>query len=124
MKKTTSNTFGGRLKILRATTAISQEELGQKLFMTRSCIANYEADNRRPSIETIKKLSDYFKVSPSYLMGESNMSFDLEISDTNCHDFLKYLTKDGKLDISELTSLHKIALIEYFLFLKDKNKTK
>ncbi len=120
MKKTTSNTLGGRLKTLRAATTLSQEQLAQRLFLSRSCIANYEADKRHPSIDMIERISDYFKVSPSYLMGETDAKFNIDNSEIKNYNYLKYLSKDEKLDISELSPYYKIALIEYFLFLIDK----
>lgn len=121
MKKTNKNTLGERLKFLRATTTLTQEELAQKLFMTRSCIANYEINKRQPSIDVIERISDYFKVSPDYLIEGKDNEFNEDVLETKKH-YLKHLTNDGKLDISELSPYYKITLIEYFMFLKEKNK--
>ena len=61
--------MGERIKYLRNLKGWTQEELGAKVGMQKSAIAKYEkgnVENMKRSI--IKKMSELFEVSPSYLM--------------------------------------------------------
>ena len=61
--------MGERIKYLRSLKGWTQEELGAKVGMQKSAIAKYEkgnVENMKRSV--IKKMSELFDVSPSYLM--------------------------------------------------------
>ena len=61
--------MGERIKFLRTSKGWTQEELGEKVGMQKSAIAKYEkgnVENMKRSV--IKKMSELFEVSPSYLM--------------------------------------------------------
>lgn len=61
--------FGERLKMLRNKKKLTQEELANKLDVTKACISCYENSTREPSINTLIKLSQIFSVSIDYLVG-------------------------------------------------------
>jgi len=63
--------FGDRLKELRKAQNISQDELAKRLKVTRSCIGNYEQNNREPKYEDLETIADYFNVDMDYLIGNS-----------------------------------------------------
>lgn len=66
-------TLGERLKQLRLEKGITQEELGKIIGLKKQAIWKYENGNvTNMKRSTIKTLSDYFDVSPSYLMGYSD----------------------------------------------------
>lgn len=65
--------FGQRLKQLREENHLTLEELSKKLNIGRSTISNYERDYRRPDINTIKHISDFFDVTVDYLLGKTDM---------------------------------------------------
>ena len=54
---------------------LSQEELAEKIYVTRQTISNWENDNIQPSIEMLKKLADIFSVSTDYLLGLEKEEF-------------------------------------------------
>ena len=64
---TLENTTGARLKRLRTLKGVTQKEMASALFITRSCLANYEIDSRTPDDNTLKTIADYLGVSVSYL---------------------------------------------------------
>ena len=64
-----SENFGKRLKELRQEQNLSQQKLGDKLFVTRVTVSAWETNKQEPNIETIKKLCDIFEVSTDYLIG-------------------------------------------------------
>ena len=62
--------MGERIKELRKSKGLTQEELGKLIGVQKSAILKYEkgmVKNLKQS--TIGILSDYFEVSPAYLMG-------------------------------------------------------
>src|SRR6056297_1614997 len=64
-------TFSQRLKYLRKEKDIYQKELAQNIGVSRSTITLYESGSRKPNLETLEKLADYFGVSIDYLLGKS-----------------------------------------------------
>lgn len=61
-----------RLKELRKEKGITQKELANYLKVSRSTVAGYETDKRKPEYETLQKIADYFNVSVDYLLGSTN----------------------------------------------------
>lgn len=64
--------FSNKLKELRKSKHITQEELAKSIFLSRSVIAKYEAGSALPTKENIEKLSLFFSVESSYFMDERN----------------------------------------------------
>lgn len=60
--------FSERLKQLRIEANLTQEELGEKLYVTRQAISNYEQGRGLPSIDTLCKISTLFNVSLDELL--------------------------------------------------------
>lgn len=61
--------FGEKLKILREESNINQTILGKKLNMTQRKISYLECGKYEPSIDDIKSICCYFKVSSDFLLG-------------------------------------------------------
>lgn len=57
-----------KIKKLREAHGLTQEELGNILHVKRAVISKYEGGTVQPSIEVLKALSKYFKVSIDYLV--------------------------------------------------------
>ena len=66
-------TLGEKLKIARKQAGLSQEQLSEKLGVSRSAVAKWETDNGIPDIDNLKILSKLLNVSIDYLLdnGES-----------------------------------------------------
>ncbi len=62
--------FSDKLKELRKNKAITQEELANNVFVSRSVIAKYESGNAFPTKENAEKLAVFFNVKLSYLIDE------------------------------------------------------
>ena len=61
--------FGNRLKALRTQTGLTQQQLAQRVGVTKSVISFYELSERAPSPDVLVRLADIFKVSTDYLLG-------------------------------------------------------
>lgn len=60
--------FTEKLKALRLKHKLTQEELGEKLCLSRTSISNYEHGKFEPDINTIIAISDLFKISIDELL--------------------------------------------------------
>ena len=54
---------------LRVRHGLSQDELAEKLFVTRQAVSRWETGETVPNTETLKRLSDLFNVSINTLLG-------------------------------------------------------
>jgi transcriptional regulator with XRE-family HTH domain len=69
-KKDSVATFARRLTELRKGRQLTQAELAEKLDMSRSIIAYYEASAKNPTLGTLSRMADFFGVSISELTEE------------------------------------------------------
>ena len=61
------------IKKLRTKFGYTQQELADKIQLSKSTIAMLENGSRLPSIDTLVKLSNIFNVSTDYLLGNTTM---------------------------------------------------
>ncbi|MCP3763860.1 helix-turn-helix transcriptional regulator [Domibacillus sp. A3M-37] len=64
---------GDRLKELRTSNKLTQEELGKRVNVTKVSVSGYENGNRTPDTDTLQKIADFFEVTTDYLLGRSNV---------------------------------------------------
>ena len=57
------------LLALRTQQGLSQDELAEKLFVTRQAVSRWENGETTPNVETLKLLSRFFDVSINTLLG-------------------------------------------------------
>ena len=55
--------LGAQIKKYRAEFSLSQDELAEKLFVTRQSISNWENDKTYPDIKSLVLMSEVFAVS-------------------------------------------------------------
>lgn len=65
--------FAGRLKELRKEAGLTQIELSTKVGISKSSISMYEANSRKPELETLEAIADYFNVNMDFLLGKSDI---------------------------------------------------
>jgi len=63
--------FGKRLLSLRIGKDIDAKKLGKALGVTHQTIYRWENGTRRPTIDNIFEIADFFVVSVTYLLGLS-----------------------------------------------------
>ena len=65
--------FCSRLKLLRAENNLTLLQLGNYIGATKATISNLENGNKKPSLEIILSIAEYFNVSLDYLTGRSDI---------------------------------------------------
>ena len=107
--------MGEIIKQLRLQKGITQEELGRVIGVQKSAIRKYESgmvENIKRS--SIKKLADYFGVSPSFLLGyedSSTLIYGSIVGDRNSNNVITVNEARGEIE-SELLSLCKKMTVQ------------
>lgn len=72
--------FKDRLKQLREEAKLTQPQLAEKLKVSNGAIGNYEAGVRKPRIEDLENIADFFNIEIDYLVGrvDTKPEFSLE----------------------------------------------
>ena len=65
--------FGEKLKNLRKTRGVTQEELASEIFVSRSMIAKYETGKAYPTNEILQRIAEYFNVSLDELVKKQEL---------------------------------------------------
>ena len=63
-------TIGEKIKYFRKNAELSQEQLAQKLLVSRAAVAKWESDHGVPDIENLKKLAEVFVTSIDELVSD------------------------------------------------------
>jgi repressor LexA len=65
--------FKDRLKNLRFSSNLTQEELAKRLHLSKSRIGMYETGKRKPDLETAELFADFFNIDMDYLQGRAEI---------------------------------------------------
>ncbi|MGF3067389.1 helix-turn-helix domain-containing protein [Facklamia sp. P12934] len=71
--------LGDKIKELRRKKEYSQEELAEKINVSRSAVAKWESNNGIPDITNLKKLSELFAMSVDTLIDYTNELEDISL---------------------------------------------
>lgn len=98
--------FPNRLRTLRRSMNLSQEELAKILKVDRTSIAHYEnkKSNRIPRPQTMEKIADFFNVSIDYLLARTDD--DAEIT----QEEESFISDTETLSINELQKKYQITV--------------
>ena len=61
-------TLGAKIQALRADAGMSQEDLAERLVVSRQAVSKWELDKTVPDVKYIVALSELFLVSTDYLL--------------------------------------------------------
>ncbi|MFF2240358.1 helix-turn-helix domain-containing protein [Bacillus thuringiensis] len=121
--------FSTKLKELRESKGLSQEELAAKLNIPRSSITHYEnSDDRLPRKSRLLEIANFFDVSIDFLLNEKSVSIKKEEKDIDID--LEKTLNDPELglwfkDIKDASPEKQEELKRFWDFIKSKeNKRK
>lgn len=78
--------FGTVLKELRARAGLTQQQLADKLRMSKATVSYYEQSLRSPSPEMLIKIAGVFHVTTDHLLGLESKSQTLDVTDLSEED--------------------------------------
>jgi len=81
--------LGAQIKKYRVEFSLSQDELAEKLFVTRQSISNWENDKTYPDIKSLVLMSEVFSVSLDELVKGDMEIMKKEISEQDREQFKK-----------------------------------
>ncbi|MNI34771.1 HTH-type transcriptional regulator Xre [compost metagenome] len=108
--------YGERIALLREKQSLTQEDLANKLGISRAALSHYETSRREPDYETMSKIASFFNVSMDYLLSRSNnpevvldqevrdFVDSLELSDENILEKFSLMIDGRKLSANEAKS--------------------
>ncbi len=94
--------FNEKLKELRSSRGLTQEELAEALFVSRTAISKWESGRGYPSIDSLKEISTFFSVTIDELLSGEKL--------------ISIAKKENKSNIQSLCSIL-IGFIDLFHFL-------
>lgn len=116
--------FSTKLKELRESKGLSQEELAAKLNIPRSSITHYEnSDDRLPRKSRLLEIANFFDVSIDFLLNEKSVSIKKEEKDVDID--LEKTLNDPELglwfkDIKDASPEKQEELKRFWDFIKSK----
>ena len=103
---------------LRKKNNLTQDELAEKLFVTRQAVSRWESGETTPNVETLKMLSKLFDVSINTLLGSprnlicqccgmplDDNTISKEVDGSFNEDYCKWCYTDGKFVYSDIGEL-------------------
>lgn len=96
--------FAERLKTIRAVRNLTQNELAEKSGLPTSSIAQFETRARKPSFDTLRKLSKALDVSTDYLLGTADEPKAPEAGNVLFRNYEKLSAQDQDL-LQEIASM-------------------
>ena len=81
---------------LRNRKGMSQDELAEKVFVTRQAVSRWENGETTPNVETLKLLSKVFDVSINTLLGSPRKLISKETDGSFNEEYCKWCYTDGE----------------------------
>jgi len=111
-------TIADRIKMLRTTSGMTQEEFGKVFGIVKSTVSLYESGKSCPNDQIKLRICEYFNVPLDFLIGISNVStYNTDgfnngmISDGRCRSAFIDLMNIRKLTLEEMTKETGIELV-------------
>lgn len=90
-------TLGEKIKEARKQCGLSQEQLAEKMAVSRSAVAKWEANNGLPDVDNLKALAQLLNVSVDYLLDDGEVIDEVVMREPyNLSDYGKGIKKKKK----------------------------
>lgn len=101
--------FSETLTYLRKNAGLSQQELADRLHMSRSIVGMYESGHRKPSMEVLTAIADIFSVNTDVLTGRVGTGRNSEVFCCNVERIIANASPDdlqaAGIDITEVNHI-------------------
>lgn len=109
---------GHKIAELRTKVGITQEQLAEKLYVTRAMVSKWERDICQPDYSMVEKIAKTLSVSPDEIISRNDAVLDelySFLSDTDSKDLLKDLNDF----LSTINSRDRSVFIRRYYYLED-----
>ena len=119
-------TFGNKLLQLRKNRKMSQEQLADKLCVTRQAVSKWELDETLPDTDNLIKIADLFYVSVEYLVNEDvyrvESSSKIKLQDIDKYDVVNFLAAFSSALVSTIALIYyaTIGCLQFELYKDDR----
>ena len=97
-------TFAEKLQDSRKRAGLSQEQLAERLSVSRSAVAKWENDNGMPDIDNLKAIAQLLDVSIDYLLDDGGtLAFDVMREPIDINAFEKSKKRKSRYDTAVLS---------------------
>ncbi len=94
--------FGVVLKSLRKSNNLTQEELGNRVGLTKAVVSKYENGIGYPTFDMLIKIANYFGVTTDYLLGvEKSKTIDVTTLNETQIETVQKIISEFKKDNSK-----------------------
>ena len=91
-----------RIKLLRAGSGMTQEDLAKKLRVSKGAIGNYETGRRVPDMETLNAIADIFNVDMDYLTGRTTETPEYTLEEQWIIDCYRKIDEDMRVAVKTI----------------------
>ena len=116
------NTFGAKIRSLRESLELSQQDVANHIGCSSKVLSNYELDKREPDFETFTKLCDFYNVTADYLLNRTDNPkyFKEMVVSFQAENLLYYFDKLPEQYKKDVIRYAKLNLLD----VKDRDKEK
>lgn len=82
--------FGEKLRKLRAEAGLTQDQLADRLFVTRAAVSKWETDRGYPNIDSLKQISALFGVTIDQLIADEDVENHQQLEKRRSRKFYWY----------------------------------
>ena len=123
-------TTGEKLAALRRKKGLTQEDLSEKLNVSRQSVSRWEMDAAFPETDKLIKLSKLFECSIDFLLDNKIANTSKNVSKLSVRDYYKFICECGYIflatSVNNQPKLRPLGMVysndEYLFFVTDKRK--
>ena len=98
-----------RIQYLRKAKGISQEELAEKVGVSRQAVSKWESEQSMPDLEKVIAMSDFFEVTTDYLLKGIEPAKDQEQKNKALASKILYIASTALIAIGLFLRLRRVV---------------
>ncbi len=85
--------FARQLRVIRKQNNFTQQQIADMLGISRSAYCGYETGRRSPDLDTVSRLSEFYRIPPSRFMDELSSDYLFDASPYEGQSDTRYLSQ-------------------------------
>lgn len=116
-----SKAVGNRINVLRSSNGLSQDQLAEKLFVTRQAVSRWELGQSLPSIDSLLEMSKLFSVSFEDILCLNQKTSIIDpnnLFNGHSRDYVVKSIIEGKTQVNLSNVIHLFSPLERMMLLQ------